>query len=66
MATVDGAEIGINKLDEAMAVLLAAPSTKNALTLARYARTLEMEWSSAKKKDSAIFSQPGSPTTQWA
>ena len=57
MVAKAGPEIGIKNLDEAMAVLLAAPSTKNALSLARYARALEMEWAKAKKNDSTIFGQ---------
>lgn len=57
MAVKTGAEFGIKNLDETMAVLLAAPSTVNALSLARNARALEMEWAKAKKKESTIFNQ---------
>jgi hypothetical protein len=57
MAAKASAESGIKNLDETMAVLLAAPSTKNALSLARNARALEMEWAKAKKMNSSIFGQ---------
>jgi hypothetical protein len=36
---------------------MAAPSTKNALSLARLARALEMEQVKARSKDSSVFSQ---------
>lgn len=54
MGADDGAGTGVTGLDEAVAVLLAKPSTRNALSLAREARALEMEWATVKDKKSIM------------
>jgi hypothetical protein len=57
MVVENGEGTGIKELDEAMAVLLTAPSTRSALILARKARAMEMGWEKATKKDSTVLGQ---------